>query len=257
MSAPTAGTPLKDVVELHRDGALFEVRLTDSAGGNLVSNAAGDRIVAALATLDPEVKLVRISADGRDFCLGRISPMPRPGAVVTGHDLKVRVAEPALRVYDALRNCPVPVLSVVRGAAAGYGCGLVAASDLALAGESATFSVPELERNIPPTLAMTAMGGRVAYHAIAQMVLSREPIPAPQALAWGLVGKVVADADLDAEAEALTRSILGYSAEAVRAVKEYLRFAPGLPGPAASSLAANLAGAALSARFGAPPEPQP
>lgn len=248
MSGPP---PLKDVVELSRDGALVEVRLTDSAGGNLVSNAAGDRIAQALASLDPEVKLVRIRADGRDFCLGRISPMPKPGAVVTGHDLKVRVAEPALRVYDALKNCPVPVLSVVRGAAAGYGCGLVAASDIALAGDGATFSVPELERNIPPTLAMTAMTGRVPYHAIAQMVLSREPISAAQALAWGVVGKVVADIDLDAEAEALTRSILDRSAEAVRAVKEYLRFAPGLPGPAASSLAANLAGAALSARFGA------
>jgi enoyl-CoA hydratase/carnithine racemase len=251
MSAPPS-TSLKDVVELHQAGALFEVRLTDSAGGNLVSNAAGDRIVAALAALDPEVKLVRISADGRDFCLGRVSPMPKPGAVVTGHDLKVRVAEPALRVYDALRNCPVPVLSVVRGAAAGYGCGLAAAGDLVLAGDGATFSIPELERNIPPTLVMTAMGGRLPYHAIAQMVLSREATSADQALAWGLVGKVVPDADLDAEADRLSQSIIGYSAEAVRAVKEYLRFAPGLPAPAASSLAANLAGAALSARFGGP-----
>jgi len=252
-----SGALLKDVVELQQDGALLEVRLTDSAGGNLVSNAAGDRIASALASLNPEVKLVRISADGHDFCLGRISPMPRPGAVVTGHDLKVRVAEPALRVYDALRNCPVPVLCVVRGAAAGYGCGLVAASDLAVAGASATFSVPEMERDIPPTLVMTAMGGRLPYHAIAQMVLSREAIPAAQALAWGLVGQVTADAELDAEVRALTQSILRYSSASVRAVKEYLRFAPGLPGPAASSLAANLAGAALSARFGAPPEAKP
>ena len=252
-----SGALLKDVVELRQDGALLEVRLTDSAGGNLVSNAAGDRIASALSSLDPEVKLVRISADGHDFCLGRISPMPRPGAVVTGHDLKVRVAEPALRVYDALRNCPVPVLCVVRGAAAGYGCGLVAASDLAVAGASATFSVPEMERDIPPTLVMTAMGGRLPYHAIAQMVLSREAIPAAQALAWGLVGQVTADAELDAEVRALTQSILRYSSASVRAVKEYLRFAPGLPGPAASSLAANLAGAALSARFGAPPEAKP
>jgi len=252
-----SGALLKDVVELRQDGALLEVRLTDSAGGNLVSNAAGDRIASALASLNPEVKLVRISADGHDFCLGRISPMPRPGAVVTGHDLKVRVAEPALRVYDALRNCPVPVLCVVRGAAAGYGCGLVAASDLAVAGASATFSVPEMERDIPPTLVMTAMGGRLPYHAIAQMVLSREAIPAAQALAWGLVGQVTADAELDAEVRALTQSILRYSSASVRAVKEYLRFAPGLPGPAASSLSANLAGAALSARFGAPPEAKP
>jgi enoyl-CoA hydratase len=240
---------MTDIIQITRREALLDIVLSDAEHGNLVSNEAGDRLVAALATLDPEVKLVRIASNGTDFCLGRVSPMPKPGSVVTGHDLKRRVAEPALRVYEAIRNTPVPVLAVVRGRAHGYGCGLVAASDLAIAAEEARFQVPELERNIPPTLVMTAMLGRLSHKAVAWLVLSREEISAAAALDWGLVSKVVPGASLEAEVEAATATILAYAPEAVLAVKEYLRHAPGLSGPAASSLAANLAGTALSARF--------
>jgi enoyl-CoA hydratase len=241
---------MTEVVEFIRRDALLDVVLSDSAGGNLISNEEGDRIAAALASLDPEVKLVRIRSDGQDFCRGRVSRVPKPGAaVLSGLELKQTVAEPALRVYEAVRNAPVPVMSVVRGAALGYGCGLVAASDLTLASDAAQFSIPELERNIPPTLVMTALMGRVPHKAIAHMVLSRQPISAVRALEWGLVTQVTPAAELDAEVERLTAAILAYAPEAVRAVKEYLRHAPGLSGQAQASLAANLAGVALSPRF--------
>ncbi|MGC1300805.1 MAG: enoyl-CoA hydratase/isomerase family protein [Caulobacteraceae bacterium] len=241
---------MSEVLEFIRQDALFDVVLNDSAGGNLISNEDGDRIAAALAALDAEVKLVRIRTDGQDFCRGRVSLVPKPGtAVLSGLELKQKVAEPALRVYEALRNVPVPVLSVVRGAALGYGCGLVAASDITLASDAAEFQVPELERNIPPTLVMTALMGRIPHKAIAHMVLSRDTISAAQALEWGLVTKVLASAELDAEVERLTRTILAYAPESVRAVKEYLRHAPGLSGQAQASLAANIAGTALSSRF--------
>jgi enoyl-CoA hydratase len=247
---------MADVIQLSRQDALLDVVLTDAAGGNLISNAEGDRLAAALGALDDAVKLVRIRSDGTDFCRGRVSPTPKPGtAGVSGLDLKTRVAEPALRVYEALRNCPVPVLTVVRGAADGYGCGLVAASDITLASEAAVFAIPELERSIPPTLVMTALMGRVPHKAIAHMVFSREPVSAARALEWGLVTKVLADGALDAEVEALTATILAYRPEAVRAVKEYLRHGPGLSGAAQASLAANLAGTALSPRYVQAPAP--
>lgn len=241
---------MADVIQIHRRDALLDVVLADAAGGNLVSNAEGDRLASALGELGAEVRLVRISSDGVDFCRGRVSPTPKPGtAGISGLDLKTRVAEPALRVYEALRACPVPVLTVVRGAADGYGCGLVAASDLTLCSEGATFSIPELERSIPPTLVMTALMGRAPHKAIAQMVFSREPVSAAQALAWGLVSRVLPDDALQVEVEALTATILSYRPEAIRAVKEYLRHGPGLPGAAQASLAANLAGTALSPRY--------
>jgi enoyl-CoA hydratase/carnithine racemase len=175
--------------------------------------------------------------------------MPPPGSRVSGHHLKTVVAEPALRVYDGLRNLPVPVLSVVRGAAHGYGCALVAASDLAIAGETATFRVSEMERNIPPLLVLAAMLGRVPYKAMAHLALSCDEISALRARELGIVSEVVADDRLVEEADRLTNAIVGYDADAVRAIKEFLRTAPAASPHAVLAISANLTGTALARRF--------
>lgn len=241
---------MQDVIDIRAGDGLLDILLTDPEGGNLVSNQAGERIVSALADLDPTVRLIRLMSTGDTFCLGRVSPMPKPGAVVTGHDLKTRVAEPALAVYRALRETRLPVLAVVRGAAHGFGAGLVAASDIAIAGEGARFAIPEMARDIPPTLVMTAMLERVSAKAVADLVIGQHEIDAETALSCGLVSRVVPDEALEGVVEAFTAKTRAASAESIAAVKEYWRVAPGLPYASASSLAANLAGAALSARFG-------
>jgi enoyl-CoA hydratase/carnithine racemase len=142
------------------------------------------------------------------------------------------------------------VLCVVRGRAEGYGLGLLAAADVVLAGEAAMFSIPEMLRQIPPTLVMTALLGRAPAKLVAHLVLSQEPIGAAEARSLGLVSKVVTDAELEGEMAALTDRILGYRADSVRAIKEHLRFAEGRDRAAVGSFAANLAASALSARFG-------
>ena len=183
--------------------------------------------------------------------LGRVSPMPKPGTPGVTADLVKRVvAEPAIRVYTALGATPVPVLAVVRGRAEGYGLGLLAAADVVLAGDAAAFSIPEMQRQIPPTLVMTSLLGRAPAKLVAHLVLSQETIGAADPRALGLVSKVVADDALDEEMRALTERILAYRTDSVRAIKEYLRFADGRDRSAAGSFAANLAASALSARFG-------
>jgi enoyl-CoA hydratase len=240
---------MSDVVAFARDGAIFDVRFCDAANGNLISNDEGDRIVAELAKLPGDVRLVRIRSNGPTFCTGRVSPMPPPGSHVSGQRLKTLVAEPALRVYEALRDVPVPVLAIVEGAAEGYGCALVAACDLAVATGEATFRVPEMDRGIPPLLVMTAMTGRVPAKTIAHLALSREPIGADAALGAGLLSAVVRGAELEGYVEQLCRSIAEAPLDSVRAIKEFLRAAPGLPFPAVAALAANLTGTALANRF--------
>ena len=241
---------MTDIVQFHRDGGLLDIVLSDPDGGNLISNAEGDRIVAELADSDG-LQLVRLRSTGQTFCLGRVSPTPTPGTPgITGQHLKSVVAEPAIRVYTALSAVPVPVLSVVRGAAEGYGFGLVAASDIARAGDGARFSIPEMARNIPPTLVMTSLLGRASAKVVAHLVFSQQTIDARQAAELGIVSRSVADADIDADMTTLTDQILSYRPEAVRAIKEFLRFADGRDRAAAGSFAANLAASALSARFG-------
>jgi enoyl-CoA hydratase/carnithine racemase len=242
---------MPDVIRYERQGALLDIVLGDPEGGNLVSNEEGDRLAAMLAALDEEVKLVRLRSSGADFCLGRVSPMPKPGTPgVTAELIKRTVAEPAIRVYTAISAAPVPVLAVVRGRAEGYGLGLLAAADMVLAGEEAAFSIPEMARQIPPTLVMTSLLGRAPAKLVAHLVLSQQPIGAAEARSLGLVSSVVPDAALEGEMQALTERILGYRPDSVRAIKEYLRFTEGRDRAAAGSFAANLAAAALSARFG-------
>jgi enoyl-CoA hydratase len=242
---------MTDVIRYERREALLDIVLSDPEGGNLVSNEEGDRLAATLAALDDEVKLVRLRSSGADFCLGRVSPMPKPGTPgVTAEFIKRVVAEPAIRVYTAISAAPVPVLGIVRGRAEGYGLGLLAAADVVLAGEAASFSITEMLRQIPPTLVMTSLLGRAPAKLVAHLVLSQEPIHAADARSLGLVSKVVPDVGLDEEIRALTERILGYRTDSVRAIKEYLRFAEGRDRQAAGSFAANLAASALSARFG-------
>lgn len=240
---------MSDPVSFERNGPIFDVVLGDAEHGNLISNDAGDRLVAALNTLDPDVRLVRLRSNGATFCTGRVSPMPPPGSRVSGAQLKASVAEPALRVYQALREVPVPVLAVVRGAAHGYGCALVVACDLAVASDAATFRVPEMDRGIPPLLVMTAMLGRVPYKTIAHLALSRDEISAGAALAAGIVSAVVKETDVAAYVERLSESIASAPLDSVRAIKEFLRAAPGNAFPAVAALAANLTGTALANRF--------
>jgi enoyl-CoA hydratase/carnithine racemase len=159
------------------------------------------------------------------------------------------VAAPPLALYDALKAVRVPVLSVVRGEAIGVGCALAGVCDVALAADDAVFQIPEMERDIPPTLVMSALIGRVPVKTVAHMVLSRVRLSAQEALVAGLVSRVVAAASLEAEADALTETLLGCSVVTLRAVKQFLQLAPEMPAAGSSGFAAHLAATALSARF--------
>ncbi len=236
-------------VAINRNGPLVEIVLDRPENGNLINAEMSDAIIAAVSSLDDEVKLVRIGSSGPDFCKGRQSPMPPADAKPSAETLRRVVAAPPLALYDALKAVRVPVVSVVRGEALGVGCALAGVCDVALAADDAVFQIPEMERDIPPTLVMSALIGRVPVKTVAHMVLSRQRLSAAEALQAGLVSRIVPAARLDDEANALTQTLLGCSAVTLRAVKQFLHLAPEMSATGASGFAAHLAATALSARF--------
>lgn len=238
-----------EFVAITRNGPLVDVVLDRPDNGNLINADMSEAIIAAVTTLDDDVKLVRILSSGADFCKGRQSPMPPADAKPSAETLRRVVAAPPLALYDALKAVRVPVISVVRGEAIGVGCALAGVCDIALAADSAVFQIHEMERDIPPTLVMSALIGRVPVKTVAHMVLSRIRLSAAEALQAGLVSRVVAAAELDATVDALTQTLLGNSAVTLRAVKQFLHLAPEMPASGASGFAAHLAATALSARF--------
>jgi enoyl-CoA hydratase len=238
-----------DQVTIVREGDLLDIVLNRPDKANYLSAEMGAAIIAALAAIDDSVKMVRLTGMGTDFCGGRDSPIPTLGPKPSAETIRQVVAAPPLALYDAIRNAPVPVLAVVRGGAVGAGCGLAAVCDITLCADDATFSIPELERDIPPTLVMAALIGRVPVKTLAYMVYSRQVLGAHEALAAGLVRQVVPAAALNAEADRLVATMLGNSAVVLRAVKQFLLQAPEMSARAASGFAATLAATALSARF--------
>jgi len=236
-------------VAIRRNGPLMDVVLDHPENGNLIDAPMSETIIECITTLDDDVKLVRILASGPDFCKGRLSPMPPKDAKPSAETLRRVVAAPPLALYDALKAVRVPVVSAVRGNALGVGCALAGVCDIALASDDAVFQIPEMERDIPPTLVMSALIGRVPLKTVAHMVLSRVRLSASEALQAGLVSRVVPAANLDAEADALADTLLGCSAVTLRAVKQFLHLAPEMPANGASGFAAHLAATALSARF--------
>lgn len=245
-----------DPVLIERAGGLLTLTLNRPDGGNLVDAAMSQAIVQALGALDGDVRAVCLRGAGADFCAGRQSPTPAKGSPVpSAEQLRRIVAAPALAMYDALKAAAVPTVAVVQGRAFGVGAALAAACDIAIAAEDARFQIPELERDIPPTLVMAALCDRVPLKTLAYMVFSRRVLSASEAQAAGLVSAVAPPQALQDQAGALLDTLCATGTVALRACKQFLQFAPGMSPQAASALASHVAGTALSARYDDGPKP--
>jgi enoyl-CoA hydratase len=244
---------MPDELMVHEQDGLLDIVLNRPDRGNELTASMIDSLRALLIAPAAHLRLARLSGNGADFCVGRESPMPAQGSQVAAEALRQIVARPALELYDAIKAAPVPVLCAVRGRATGIGCALAGVCDLAIASEDALFQIPELERDIPPTLVMAALADRVPLKSLAYLVLTRERIDARQALAAGLVSAVVPAAQADAESERITRALLHASATSLRSVKQFLRLAPHSAAGASSALAEHMLATSISARYSAPP----
>jgi enoyl-CoA hydratase/carnithine racemase len=149
-------------------------------------------------------------------------------AFVSGADiaeLKARKRNDALRGINAslfrqLEDFPRPTIAVIRGFALGGGCEIAMACDLRVAGESAKLGQPEAGLGI-----LAAAGGTYRLPRLVGVARAKEllftgaVIDAKEALAIGLVNRVVPDADVLAEAKKLAAKILEQSPLAVRLAK--------------------------------------
>jgi 2-(1,2-epoxy-1,2-dihydrophenyl)acetyl-CoA isomerase len=114
-------------------------------------------------------------------------------------------------LIEAVFALPMPVVAAVRGPCAGAGCSLALAADIVVAGASAYFLQAFINLGLIPDAGATWLLPRLAGRARAmEMMMLGERVPAAQALAWGMISRMVEDEDLESEANALaTRLALG------------------------------------------------
>ena len=134
------------------------------------------------------------------------------------------------RVFQALRQCPKPVIAAVEGYALGGGCELALCCDLIVAGTSARFGQPEIRVGIMPGAGGTQKLTRIMgpYRAM-KLILTGEAVAAPEALQLGMVSEVVPDGTALERALALAQTIASMPPLAVRAIKEVVQAGQNLP----------------------------
>jgi enoyl-CoA hydratase/carnithine racemase len=201
---------------------VIEIVLTRPDAGNALSPAMANAIVGAIDTMPADTRAVFLRAEGVDFCTGRTPVMPKPGTRATALDLRRLIADPVIDFYQRLRDLPVPLVMAVQGRAFGVGCALAGLADVCIAAETATFCVPEMDKDIAPTLVMTALSDRLARADLARLVLSRVPISASEAKTTGLVGSVCREDRLLDEADSLLGRLRENSVPVLSAVKTFL-----------------------------------
>lgn len=170
-----------------------------------------------------EIKIVRIRAEGQIFCNGREKPPMGMPPKVSAQEIRGALVDPIIDVYRALRALNVPCVAQVQGAANGFGCALVAGCDLAVASDNATFTLPEMSNDLPPTLALSALGRKVHEKAAASLVFGLAQFDAHTALAVGLVGEVVSPSQLADRVDEIVAQVSLRHPVALATVKSFQR----------------------------------
>jgi len=150
------------------------------------------------AQADASVRVVTITGAGRAFSSGAdLSAGFEPNA--DGHpDVQSALDDVYHPIITTLRELPKPVVAAVNGPAVGIGLSLALACDLVIARESAFLMLAFVNIGlVPDGGASLFVPARVGLGRASEMAMLGERIPAPQALEWGLVNRVVADADFD------------------------------------------------------------
>ncbi len=173
----------------------------------------------ARAEVEAGVRLVAIRGAGKDFCAG--ADLAELLASV-GQDLEENERD-ALRlgeVFLAMRRLPKPVVAVVHGRALAGGAGLANACDLVLAGRSARFGYPEIQRGFVPAMVMTMLRRSVGEKRAFELVATGRIVDADEALSLGLVSRILDDATLERDAAEFLRHMADRSATAFALTKQ-------------------------------------
>jgi methylglutaconyl-CoA hydratase len=193
-----------------------------------VCNAFNDEVIAELKTAFIEagkaadVRCVLLAAVGSAFCAGADLNWMRRMADYT-RDENLADAGQLAAMLRTIYECPKPTIARVQGDVFAGGVGLVAACDMAVSVDTATYCLSEVRLGlIPATISpyvMRAMGARAAH----RYFLTAERFSAPEAHRIGLVHEVVAADALDAKVTELTRAVVSASPNAVRACKRLVQ----------------------------------
>ena len=203
-----------------------DLRRTDSGGVARLTLDRGERynplsrsLIAALQEQldriaeDPDVRVVVLAASGRGFSAGH--DLTELAAHADDEAWPAALFAECNRMMVSLTRLPQPVIARVHGIATAAGCQLVSMCDLAVASTSARFALPGVAIGVFCSTPAVGVARSVGRKRAMELLLTGEPIDAATALDWGLVNRVVAEDELDAEVDRLAQAVVARSGPVV------------------------------------------
>jgi methylglutaconyl-CoA hydratase len=193
-----------------------------------VHNAFNEHLIAQLLEAmrslakDDGVRIVVLTGEGKSFSAGADLDWMRRAAGFS-EDENQRDAAAAAALWRSVADCPKPVVARVHGNAFGGGAGLVAASDIAIAAESAMFGFTEVRLGLLPATVAPHVVEKIGPGRALPLFLTGERFNAARAMAIGLVHQVVPDEELDVAVGTVIDQLLSGGPSALRACKELVR----------------------------------
>lgn len=196
--SPGTSAPAFAFIEIERRAACAVIRLNRPEVRNAIHDRMREELIAAFEWADrtPDVRAVVLTGAGAGFCSGGdISGMrdrldaPHDEVAFNGWKRQKQTH----RGIAVIHGCTKPVIAALNGAAFGLGLDMALACDFIVAADSATMSMSFLRRGlVPDGGGMYFLPRRVGLARAKELILSGRVVETGEALAIGLVDRVVA-----------------------------------------------------------------
>ncbi len=195
------------------------VATIDAGEGNLFTREMMDELVDGIvdAGRTEEMRFVRLRAVGESFCMGRAKGGATPDEL---RGMARRIGT----VNETIRTSPLTVLAEVNGPAAGFGVGMIGASDIAVGADTATFAFPEIKAGFAPAVVISWAQYQLPRRLLYDMVSTGDAIDAATAVGAGLLTEAVPAGELEARLDERIARLEAVDAFALREMKRFLVF---------------------------------
>jgi enoyl-CoA hydratase/carnithine racemase len=192
-------------IRFERDGPLASVVMNRPNKRNALSLAHMQELISCFRGIgeSKEVSVVILRGEGPAFCAGHdLSEM-----VGRDPDFYRNLFDVCCELMESIQTIPQPVIAQVHATATAAGCQLAATCDLVVASEEARFATPGVRIGLFCSTPMVALSRAVGQKKSMEMLLTGEFVSAEEALAYGLVNRLVSEEDLEAETHSLAEKI--------------------------------------------------
>lgn len=192
--------------------------LDNDAKKNAMNDEMFETLTDLLLELDKHhsARILVIRGKNGTFCSGRDL------GELDGHNISTSAERllPINRLARAFRHCSLPVISLIQGKAVGLGVSLICWSDIAIASESAVFSLPEARVGISPSITALSLIEVLGRRAAMDLCLTGRSIDASTALRIGLLQYICESSKMDSLLEKVVSSVIKGGPQSLKLTKQ-------------------------------------